>query len=983
MSEDIPSMVQPQSQTPSNQPQRLDTRLVLTRDWLAGSHGQNNYSDNVIEVTSSTALQMHRIVASPPLPPEDYDIHEPESNAELIALPLSSTHSVTSDDSNPRSFAAPDNSFLELSPQMVPLPASIVSESRTCTNAPFSRRTTNASLISGQNPRPGLYQATVETVTDSDAAGGVHNSTRDSRLSSVSTNSSGPRQAIHTIPEVHRAPLTYVTSTFDQHNQSELQVPYQSSSDRSYQQFDDGTEVGRRTEEHRYPQRDPRYVDLVKPPGWYRDRIRILAEEAPRLRTLVSTVCRHHKNTNLAVFDYDIDGNSIADQNRVSDERHWDGNAEAFADEFKFGIQSGTTRRLLFVQDLSPGMIDLLGSTFQINPECFSDHLYQSGYGDSQVDSQAYSDWESLPSIKDHTTFEWYRPVLPLFPIKKSFRDALLDKHAPLAKCHHAGCGKTHALATNSNIWRRPWKLSPFPTTSGSADDKSPMGWCERVTVWTKVFGGCLFIIILLDPLPLLDQTVPKIGERRRPEIVNRRTNTPVSRRRYNESQRQSEESNEGFASGIDDTASSRQNFAAPNIVHRSVKHYPFAPFQQMIARGPSAVADDHLLATTVIDDIRKPKSTWVESCQLSVAKHIDPLTFLFGAIHSDIDGVLRLVRSSIDTIRTSRQDQALVQENVWYWRELLNQYEDKIERMKGGLEELIRFIFVGAERSKADFASHKHYVPERTRDHVEATIQRLDEVGRMVAVAQDQLRVELQMIDSRRSIAEAESVSKLTELAFIFIPVTFAASLFSMQIKELGDGVPVWQFVLVAISFVMLAYIVRLSIRSESVVEFKKECFDQARRQAGLAENTPIPTRAMLKWALPRLFTTLRALSINLIRLSFILTAIFAAIAAILSPIITMWTRRMNPGFSAVITVILLLLDGIALWPVVSVLTNLDDFKNELKTWRASQDVRYWKTKRQRQDEEGVIGEPRRHPQSAFTYRQETGVEMVQRVRR
>ena len=44
-------------------------------------------------------------------------------------------------------------------------------------------------------------------------------------------------------------------------------------------------------------------------------------------------------------------------------------------------------------------------------------------------------------------------------------------------------------------------------------------------------------------------------------------------------------------------------------------------------------------------------------------------------------------------------------------------------------------------------------------------------------------LHAAISLIESIRGIAEAEGVSKLTELAFIFIPLSFSASFFSMPI--------------------------------------------------------------------------------------------------------------------------------------------------------------------------------------------------------
>ena len=48
-----------------------------------------------------------------------------------------------------------------------------------------------------------------------------------------------------------------------------------------------------------------------------------------------------------------------------------------------------------------------------------------------------------------------------------------------------------------------------------------------------------------------------------------------------------------------------------------------------------------------------------------------------------------------------------------------------------------------------------------------------------------------MSLLESKRDIEEAEGVSRLTELAFFFIPTTFAASLFSMQVWELEESPP------------------------------------------------------------------------------------------------------------------------------------------------------------------------------------------------
>ncbi|KAJ3541339.1 hypothetical protein NM208_g4656 [Fusarium decemcellulare] len=53
---------------------------------------------------------------------------------------------------------------------------------------------------------------------------------------------------------------------------------------------------------------------------------------------------------------------------------------------------------------------------------------------------------------------------------------------------------------------------------------------------------------------------------------------------------------------------------------------------------------------------------------------------------------------------------------------------------------------------------------------------------------------------ESRKAIYEARGVTKLTRLAFIFIPASFVTAVFSMSVKELNenDGPPIWTWVVV-----------------------------------------------------------------------------------------------------------------------------------------------------------------------------------------
>lgn len=48
---------------------------------------------------------------------------------------------------------------------------------------------------------------------------------------------------------------------------------------------------------------------------------------------------------------------------------------------------------------------------------------------------------------------------------------------------------------------------------------------------------------------------------------------------------------------------------------------------------------------------------------------------------------------------------------------------------------------------------------------------------------------------ESRKGIQQANSVGRLTQLAFLFIPLTFTTGVFGMNIESLKDGAPLWKF--------------------------------------------------------------------------------------------------------------------------------------------------------------------------------------------
>ena len=88
-----------------------------------------------------------------------------------------------------------------------------------------------------------------------------------------------------------------------------------------------------------------------------------------------------------------------------------------------------------------------------------------------------------------------------------------------------------------------------------------------------------------------------------------------------------------------------------------------------------------------------------------------------------------------------------------------------------------------------------------------------LDDGQGLCELVQGRIQIETGLAsirESQRSIEEAVSVKRLTQLAFVFIPLTYSTSLFGMNIEEMtGSGPKLWIFLLISVCISGIAFIV------------------------------------------------------------------------------------------------------------------------------------------------------------------------------
>lgn len=104
----------------------------------------------------------------------------------------------------------------------------------------------------------------------------------------------------------------------------------------------------------------------------------------------------------------------------------------------------------------------------------------------------------------------------------------------------------------------------------------------------------------------------------------------------------------------------------------------------------------------------------------------------------------------------------------------------------------------------------------------------------------------DLSIIESRRGIEvsvqamkvtvkaerQAHAVSRLTQLAFIFLPLTFVTGVFGMNIQAFNDGAPIWKFWVALVCIAVPAFLFGMQTAREDVREQRVDMSKAARRR-------------------------------------------------------------------------------------------------------------------------------------------------------
>ncbi|KAB5549450.1 hypothetical protein GE09DRAFT_1288095 [Coniochaeta sp. 2T2.1] len=544
------------------------------------------------------------------------------------------------------------------------------------------------------------------------------------------------------------------------------------------------------------------------------------------------------------------------------------------------------------MHDLSRELINSIGPALCLWPEVFEEHLVKSGYTAASYEDAESSTWPTRFLRKQQVSLRWHSLVRrrDMEPRDIHSRRLLLNGELEWKRAFREGGPgsregrwQTHSLHAIPNIFRQEWSLSSVNRAMRSGlvegerrglidiskgDEQEHAGelqhtpenemdivaWEERVTFCWGSWGLGRVPILLFDPLPRMRQ----------------------------------------------------KETVAVEVVPFSGRFAPRGPPPaQEFNHDPTAL-DAVSEYVTKTDDALTDAVAWINYITERPVGHgnmaaVDLVLFaVLQVVRQDTEVLLEHIGSVLEQISKGSMDERMMQEQLWHWRTVMSRLQSELPALERSMGEFFAFLYSDFEAADA-----KSPPPQilNTLSKLQADTTTMTE--RCQEVPQS-LRAEMSLLESKRGIEEAESVSRLTELAFLFVPITLAAGFFSMQIKELVDEpAPAYVFSIAAVIAVTISYSLRLVQRSTVVSELLHKWEKEIRRKQEVTTRT-IPIRKVAIWLVWKL------------RIKLLIAFIGGGGSTLF--LATLWTRRaMDVSLKGAMTLFVLLgilgLGGCVIW--------------------------------------------------------------------
>jgi hypothetical protein len=112
-------------------------------------------------------------------------------------------------------------------------------------------------------------------------------------------------------------------------------------------------------------------------------------------------------------------------------------------------------------------------------------------------------------------------------------------------------------------------------------------------------------------------------------------------------------------------------------------------------------------------------------------------------------------------------------------------------------------------DKENATFQDEADISAIRILQDYEALLQKAIALSRLYNEELDELRTSAALLEAKKSVEQAESIGRLSWLAFLFLPLSFTAALFGMNFKEIGTNLSIWIYPAVSVPVFLLTLLI------------------------------------------------------------------------------------------------------------------------------------------------------------------------------
>lgn len=397
-------------------------------------------------------------------------------------------------------------------------------------------------------------------------------------------------------------------------------------------------------------------------------------------------------------------------------------------------------------------------------------------------------------------------------------------------------------------------------------------------------------MILLIDPVPVIEQTIAGVGEAMKPVI------TQGDEKDY-------EPSNCKYRSkGVNATEHREDWCRQTEILSLFTQMHCRTPWTLnylSLFRSPTATSEAQDISSKLspFQSTAEALQQWLVSASAKeiggYENRLGPGSMIFRIAHQDTMGFLQLIRSALEEIDLASSDFDL-QLAALHWRRRLDQFRSILIDIESSLHSFVDFLNVDKSLPSISIplkldTNPIEYLLQDAIHAIELHKERLSQVY-------SSLTSKTQISDSHRSIAEAETVTRLTEVAFLFIPLSFATSIFGMQF--ISGSTSATTYIAVALALTSGSYLLRFIFHrtTEQRFNIRQSISDKVSTYANLRAGSHIPTATFLRW----LGHIMKRRLLRYWKLSF-LVAVILVMLVIPLPII--WTSNLNTGLQIAIS--------------------------------------------------------------------------------